>query len=936
MRSPIENYKARKDMKADRVKIAKRVINTVLVFLVIFDLCTILTGCQSEKHLGGSGQSNVSETESTAETESTGEIPELPDRESLKGKTLAVYSGGFQEKLSLQYFPDNEYAYYNTLTDCFLSVEEGKADATFTAKAFFNSVKKQYPGLIRQEESYGTAGTYFGIARNEFGKKIQKDLNEYLDGIRNSGELLKINDFWMESEPSDGLPKYDFKALPDINGTIRFQMEPVDTPFGHETGDEWSGLEAQLMYEFAKEYGYAVNATTEMFTTILSGLNSGKCDITGFFVYTEERAEKVLYSESYLDDEHILVVRSVNKENSDVNGTFFERLKESFYNNFILEGRWKMMLSGLWITFQISVLSAVFGTIIGAGICFVRRSRMKVSRNIALGFIKIIQGVPIVVFLMVLYYVVFAKSTTSGVVVGIIGFSIDFGVYVSEILRSSLDAVDPGQWEAAKALGFGKTKTLTKVVLPQAVNYALPIYKGQFISMMKMTSVVGYIAVQDITKASDIIRSRTYDAFMPLIVTAVIYFILAWIMTFLIGKIEIKTDPYKRKRIFSDIDTEKEITGQFISSSDHSGKDIIIEVKHLRKEYDTIIPLEDVNVDINRGDVIAVIGPSGTGKSTLLRCINRMEDPTSGEVYAFGEKVSGKGQRLYDMRMRIGMVFQSFNLFNHITVIENIMLAPVELKKMSRQEAYENGIRLLRQVGLAEKAFCYPAELSGGQKQRVAIVRAMAMDPDAILFDEPTSALDPTMVNEVLHVLSNLAESGMTMLIVTHEMKFARDVSNRVFYMDRGGIYEEGPSEKIFEEPEKAFTRAFIHQSKLYRYELMSREFDFVSLRTELELFSHKEFLTSHQLNNTILCMEELVTGFRDTAQRDMFPAEFEAEYTREGNMILSLKYPGESFDVLESFDEVSLKFIESVTGKRAHTWSEGNNNSIILEVKMK
>ena len=210
----------------------------------------------------------------------------------------------------------------------------------------------------------------------------------------------------------------------------------------------------------------------------------------------------------------------------------------------------------------------------------------------------------------------------------------------------------------------------------------------------------------------------------------------------------------------------------------------MIRIEHLKKEYPNVTPLQDVNAEIHDGDVIAVIGPSDTGKSTLLRCINLLEKPTAGRIWIGEDEITDRHCNLSRIRQKLGMVFQSFNLFGNMTVIENIMFSPVDLKKMSRQEAYDKGIALLRSVGLAEKALSYPDELSGGQKQRVAIARALAMDPEIILFDEPTSALDPTMVDEVQAVIRELSKSGKTMVIVTHEMRFARAISNRVFYMD--------------------------------------------------------------------------------------------------------------------------------------------------------
>ena len=200
----------------------------------------------------------------------------------------------------------------------------------------------------------------------------------------------------------------------------------------------------------------------------------------------------------------------------------------------------------------------------------------------------------------------------------------------------------------------------------------------------------------------------------------------------------------------------------------------MIEIKHLRKEYDTVTPIEDLSVTVNDGDVISLIGPSGTGKSTLLRCINMLETPTSGHIWIDDTEITDPNCDLDMVRRRMGMVFQSFNLFGHMTVIENIMFSPITLLDKPKQEAYDEGMKLLRMVGLAQKAMNYPDELSGGQKQRIAIARTLAMDPEIILFDEPTSALDPTMVGEVQAVIRDLSTTGKTLMIVTHEMDFAR------------------------------------------------------------------------------------------------------------------------------------------------------------------
>lgn len=241
----------------------------------------------------------------------------------------------------------------------------------------------------------------------------------------------------------------------------------------------------------------------------------------------------------------------------------------------------------------------------------------------------------------------------------------------------------------------------------------------------------------------------------------------------------------------------------------------MIEVKHLRKEYPNSTPIKDLNAVINKGDVISIIGPSGTGKSTFIRCLNMLESPTSGEIIFEGRNILDGHCNPSQIRKKMGMVFQSFNLFGHMTVIQNIMQPQIDLLKRSKQEAYDKAEKLLETVGLKGRELNYPSELSGGQKQRVAIARTLAMDPEIILFDEPTSALDPGMVDEVLSVIKGLAKKGLTMLIVTHEMNFAKEVANRVFYLDQGLLYEEGTPDQIFNNPQKDRTRQFIQKLKV-------------------------------------------------------------------------------------------------------------------------
>ena len=362
----------------------------------------------------------------------------------------------------------------------------------------------------------------------------------------------------------------------------------------------------------------------------------------------------------------------------------------------------------------------------------------------------------------------------------------------------------------------------------------------------------------------------------------------------------------------------------------------MIKIEHLKKEYPNVTPLQDVCAEIRDGDVISVIGPSGTGKSTLLRCINRLEKPTSGKIWVNGEEITDPKCDLNRVRQKMGMVFQSFNLFGHKTVIENLMMAPMDLLGRSKQEAYERGMELLRTVGLAEKALNYPDELSGGQKQRIAIARTLAMEPDIILLDEPTSALDPTMVGEVQAVIRELAKSGRTMMIVTHEMAFARSISNRVFYMDQGGIYEDGPPEQIFEHPLRENTRRFVQRLKVLELIIESRDYDFLGMAGEIAQYCARSQMPPKLSNRVQVVFEELVQQMLMRAlEQPVIHVSVEYNPVSE-KASLTVRYNGPPMDVTQSADELSLAVLKGLVSDLRYSVTDDGvcKNLLALELK--
>ena len=337
----------------------------------------------------------------------------------------------------------------------------------------------------------------------------------------------------------------------------------------------------------------------------------------------------------------------------------------------------------------------------------------------------------------------------------------------------------------------------------------------------------------------------------------------------------------------------------------------MIKVENLSKRFGELRVLEDVNVEIGRGEVVSIIGPSGTGKSTFLRCLNLLETPSGGRIEIDGTDILGKGVKITKLRQKMGMVFQAFNLYAHLTVLGNLTLGPVKLLGKTREEADAGAMELLKAVGLSEKAESYPDELSGGQKQRVAIARCLAMDPEIILFDEPTSALDPTMVGEVLGVIRRLVRDGMTMAIVTHEMDFARSVSTRVLYMDEGIIYEAGTPDEIFENPQREKTRAFIQRIRKFQARIAGSGFDLFQLHANIESFCARHTMDKQVVNNILLIAEEMLVHILPPFSGDKGEIDLTLEYSeKKCDFQFHFEYPGRQSNPLTNSEQDHLPLL--------------------------
>jgi len=889
-------------------------VTVIIVLALVLALSLLLSGCYAQKNI---------------QSEDGNQFKTLND---FGGSTVGSQTGTMFDDILSGCIDGLNFKYYNDLSSMILALRSGGIDAVGLDEpvarlaAAQNSDLTMFPEMA-EADSYG-----LGLQKDS---KLTDKVSAVIKRFAEDGTLDELQEKWFSGD--DSIKHIDIEEYAATNGVLRYAHDSTTEPMSYVGGSGDSlGYEVELVRLIGKELDMQVEITQTGFGSLINMLTSGMADIvSGAMSITVERLESIDFAEPHYTGGIALLVRvkdvdAVNTGTAAEETSWWNTISEGFEKTFIRENRWQLILSGLGATLLISVLDAVFGTFLGFGLCLIRRSKKRAASKIASGFIRIVQGVPVLVWLMVLTYVVFASSSVSGVTVAVICFSINFSVYVAEMLRSGIDSVNSGQWEAAAALGMGKARTFTKIILPQAIRFVLPVYKGEFINQMKATSVVGYIAIQDLTKASDIIRSRTYDALFPLIATALIYFLMAWGLTQLLSLIEIKTDPKRRSRKLREMATEPVPASApfFATRAEYKGEAIII-FEHLKKVYSTVTPLLDVNASVRRGEIISIIGPSGTGKSTLLRCLNRLETPTEGHIYVLGRDMTDKNTDINQIRRSMGMVFQNFNLFTHLTVIENIMLGPVELLGCSRQQAYRQGIRLLEKVGLTQKAHSYPDELSGGQKQRVAIARALAMQPEIILFDEPTSALDPAMVGEVLAVMRNLAEQGLTMLIVTHEMRFARDVSTRMFYMDEGIIYEDGAPGEILDKPQKEKTRVFVKRLKSHSISVTSKDYDFIGAIGGLCGMASQLMFNRRKLNAVQSVFEELVhlTIVPHYAQPDGFYVEFDLTYSEADDSItIVISYDGDPFNALSEGDEVSVKLALMYVKSSSYMFIHGRN----------
>jgi polar amino acid transport system permease protein len=497
-----------------------------------------------------------------------------------------------------------------------------------------------------------------------------------------------------------------------------------------------------------------------------------------------------------------------------------------FFNLFGQKDFWMAALTVIALAVLAWGISVVLGMVVALG----RQSRQAWLRRILDVYVWFFRSLPLLVLLIFIYNAPqvipeLRVIVGSPFMAGLIAMVLSETAYISEIHRGGLSAVAGGQGEAARALGIPWSGVQRHIVIPQAFRVALPALGNQLVTIIKLTSLVSAISLTEILLVGQRLYTQNFKVLETLLAVAFYYVLLVTIfdqaLKFYERRLDVKRRGFKARVNVSALpNVDKVPSPARRIAAPHSGEAVLRTVGE-RKSFGETEVLKGVDLKVHRGEVVAVIGPSGSGKTTMIRTLNAMETISSGDVLYGGQPVgytvgvNGDHKPVSDKalaktRERIGMVFQQFNLFPHMTVLENVTFAPNHLGKGSTAEIKSQSLEQLRKVGMDAHADKYPHQLSGGQQQRVAIARALAMNPDVMLFDEPTSALDPELVDEVLQVMTQLAAEGLTMVVVTHEMHFAREVADWVVFMDQGVVVEEGPAAEVFDNPQQERTQRFL------------------------------------------------------------------------------------------------------------------------------
>ena len=468
---------------------------------------------------------------------------EFTEIEDLNGHNIGVQTAVLYEELIQDRVPDSTIQYYTMPNDMILALKSGKVDAYLIEEVSYGVQKKNHPDLAVLEEPAGYINATCIIGNNERQGRLLAELNAFIAESHATGLLAELYDYWIaDFDPVNDT--CDITGFTGENGTIAVAVEGGYEPFSFISNGNISGFDVDFICRFARAYGYTPEFYEVPFEAIAPGVESGKYDIGMNIVVSEERNETGTLSDVYYSTPIRLVI--LGEDESGL--TFFQQLAQSFEKTFLRESRWILFVQGAGVTVLITITSILAGTILGFIIFMLCRKGNKIMNKGTNVFLWLIHGMPTVLLLMILYYIVFGSSSLSGTWVSVVGFSLMFACSMIDMLRVGCNAIGRGQFEASRALGYSEHQSFFKIILPQAAQHFLPIYRNDVVTLIKETSVVGYIAVLDLTKISDLVRSRTYEAFFPLIVTAIMYFVISAILTRLVTLVENAIDPKRRKK----------------------------------------------------------------------------------------------------------------------------------------------------------------------------------------------------------------------------------------------------------------------------------------------------------------------------------------------------------------------------------------------------
>ena len=493
--------------------------NRIIKILLISFLSLILFACQSSA--AGNSISSI---------------------EDLKNKRIGIKQGTIYDGLTKRLFPDAVYYYYNNNTDLTAALKGHKIDGFVGDDAIIDEIARENPEVMKIGEHVTSFDVGLVFAKNEKGQKLSEMMNVLLKELKESGQMDELYQKWLNYDSDTGM--MDITKLSGENGEIILATQTGSPPFNILLNGQIAGYEIELTALFCEKYGYRLKIDEMYFDGLLSAVQTGKADIAaGGIGRTEERAKSVIFS-----DPDAIIYGSVAVLRNDEGslGNFLENIVSSFRSTFIVEERWKLFAEGILSTLAITIASIVFGTALGFIVYTNTRNNEGLLLKLVRSSIWIIQGMPVVVLLMVLYYIIFGKVSISGFWVAVVGFSLTFGCAVFNMLAGAVKTIDKGQAQAAFTLGYSEKLTFYRIILPQAIRFIMPSYKSEIVSLIKATAVVGYIAVQDLTKVGDQIRSRTYEAFFPLIVVTILYFVLSGLLSALVNRIDSAFDLRKR------------------------------------------------------------------------------------------------------------------------------------------------------------------------------------------------------------------------------------------------------------------------------------------------------------------------------------------------------------------------------------------------------